>query len=129
MIIEVLGADAITMSVCIVSPAVDARISNISRQKSPKPVDVVCRSPSLFTVSIQPMDGNNAGNSQCQLLTICMDLLVRQVRDLGLVPQDTADDMHGLLYNWLISLCDKFKTLAWCLRTLLTIWMAYSTTG
>lgn len=72
MIVEVLAADAVTMSVCIVSPAVHARVSDISRQKSSKPVDVVCRSPGLFPVSIQPMDGNNAGSSQCQLLTIWM---------------------------------------------------------
>ena len=63
MIVEVLAADAVTMSVCIISPAVHARISDISRQKSSKPVDVVCRGPSLFAVSIQPVDGNNAANS------------------------------------------------------------------
>ena len=64
MIVEVLAADPVTMSVCIVSAAVQARISNISRQESPKGMDVVSRSPGLFAMSIKPMNGNNAGKSQ-----------------------------------------------------------------
>jgi hypothetical protein len=70
MIVEVLAADAVAMSVRVVSPAKDPRVGYVSRQEGAKPVDVVRRLPSLIAVSVQPMDGDNAENSQGELLTV-----------------------------------------------------------
>jgi hypothetical protein len=70
MIVEILAADAVAMSVRIVSPAKDTRVGYVSRQEGAKPLDIVGRRPSLVSVSVQPMDGNNAGNSQGELLTV-----------------------------------------------------------
>ena len=68
MIVEVLTADPFTVSIRVVTPAKDAGVWYVRRQQSSKPVDVVRRRPSLFGVSVQPMDGDNAVDDQWELL-------------------------------------------------------------
>lgn len=62
MIVQVLVADALAMSVRIVSPAKDARVRDVLGKEVAEPVCVVCRSPGPIAMAIQAMDGNNAVN-------------------------------------------------------------------
>lgn len=61
MIIDVLlvkmrGA----MGICIISPAENSRIWEVSRKKVTEPEDIVGCCPSFLSVSIEPVDSNNA---------------------------------------------------------------------
>lgn len=67
MIIEILAADAVAMSICIISPANDARIRYVSREEVSEPVGAVSSRPGLVAVPVQAMDNNNAGNCQHDL--------------------------------------------------------------
>jgi hypothetical protein len=69
MVIEVLAANAVAMSVCIVSPAEDARIWDVSREELVEPVDAVCCSPRLVAVSVQSMESNDTGMKSGEALT------------------------------------------------------------
>ena len=61
VVVEVLAADTVAMRVRIISPAEDARVQDIGREEIAEPVHAVRRRPSLVTVSVQAMDGYNAG--------------------------------------------------------------------
>ena len=61
MVVEVLAADTAAVCVRIVSPAEDARVRDIGREEIAEPVHAVRRRPGLSTVSVQAMDGYNAG--------------------------------------------------------------------
>lgn len=71
MIIEVLAANTVTVSIRIVAPAEDARIRDIVREEIAEPVDAVRRRPSLVSVSIQPMDGDDTANRQDKHINTC----------------------------------------------------------
>ena len=60
MIVEMLAADReFAMSIRIVTPAEDAGVGDIIRKEISKPVDSICGCPSLLSMSIQAMDGND----------------------------------------------------------------------
>lgn len=70
MIVEVPVANRLAMSLSISSLAKEACVTCINPQEGVKPVDVILRRLSLVAVSVQPMGGNNAGNTQSELLTV-----------------------------------------------------------
>lgn len=89
MIVEVLAADAVTMSVCIISPAEDTCIRDVGREEMVEPVDAVFCCPGPVAMSIQSMDGNNTGMESEQAL---------------------AKMGSDILYGWLLSLRHHLKT-------------------
>jgi hypothetical protein len=62
MVIEVLAADTIAVSIRIVPPAQDAGVRKIGGKKIAEPVDAVRGRPSLVSMPVQAMDGDNTGN-------------------------------------------------------------------
>ena len=59
MVIEILNADRrSTVGVGIVAPGNNTCIRNIGREEVTEPVDIV-HHPCLFTVSIEPVDGDS----------------------------------------------------------------------
>ncbi len=69
MVIEVLAADAVAISICIISPTEDACIWDVGREKIVEPVVSVYCCPGLVAMSVQSMDGNNTGMKSDQALT------------------------------------------------------------
>lgn len=56
--------------VVIIAPAINSYIWNIQRKEIAEPVNAVCR-PSLFTMSIESMNGHNTNMKQlagCEIL-------------------------------------------------------------
>jgi hypothetical protein len=64
MVVEVLTTNATAMSICIVSPADDARIRDIVWKEVAKPVNAICSRPGLVSVSIQPMNDDDTVEGQ-----------------------------------------------------------------
>jgi hypothetical protein len=64
MVIEVLAADTIAVSIRIVAPAQDAGVRKIGGKKIAEPVDAVRGRPSLVSMPVQAMDGDNTGKRQ-----------------------------------------------------------------
>jgi hypothetical protein len=63
MVIEVLAIDTIAVSIRIVFPAQDAGVRKIGGKKIAEPVDAVWGRPSLISMSVQAMDGDNTGET------------------------------------------------------------------
>lgn len=64
MVVEVLTADAIAMSIRIISPGEDARIRDIVWKEIAEPMDSVRGRPGLVLVSVQPMNNDNTAKGQ-----------------------------------------------------------------
>ena len=100
MIVEVLAANAVSMSVRVVSPAKYARIRDIGWEEVMKPVNPVCCRPGLIAVSVQSMDGNDTEIKSEQSFTAIR---------------------NSLLYVWLFSFRHNFETLEASLNGLLQL--------
>lgn len=59
MIVEILAADAVSMCVCVVSPAQDACIWDVHRKEIVEPMNAVCCRPGLVAVSVQSVDSHD----------------------------------------------------------------------
>lgn len=94
MVVEVLAADTIAVGTRIVSPAEGPGIRDVVRKEVAEPVDAVRRRPSLVSVSVQPMDGDNTGS----------------------VRASSATHRASLLDNGAISLCHNLEALRACLE-------------
>ena len=58
MTIKILRADMSSVGIGIIAPTIDTCVWNILRKKITKPVSTV-HSPSIFSVSIESVDGYN----------------------------------------------------------------------
>jgi hypothetical protein len=75
MVVKILAADAVTVSICIVSPGKDAGVRDVFRKEIAEPVDAVRGRPSLVSVSVQPVNGNNTREIRISSIGRKTDLL------------------------------------------------------
>lgn len=59
MVVEILAANAIAISIRIISPAEDARVRDLARKEIAEPVDTFRGRPSLVSMSVQSMNNDN----------------------------------------------------------------------
>lgn len=64
MVVEILAANAIAISIRIISPAEDAPVRDLARKEIAEPVDAFRGRPSLVPMSVQSMNNDNTTKVQ-----------------------------------------------------------------